>query len=406
MKKISLMYKSRPLGFFIRHALFLGLSALLLAGCGSSPNPTPTALDPAQIAVAALATIQTEYTQTAEAVPPTDAPTVTPIPTETPIRTPPALPVAYQSSLLHSLDTPHTYIADTCEYLQAKWNPNNSPPGTVVMVVMIHGITSGEVDKPNQINAGDLNQLLNDLHEQGFQAINTEQVAGFLESNAKIPSRSVLLISDDRHYAQYFNRNFRPFYEDYGWSVTNAFISHPDTIQLIWDENAALAAEGWVDYQAHGVIHNIPMSDNSTDEFILTELQGSITGIQEHYGNTPLAIIWPGGGFGLRPIATARKLGYRLGFTTNPRGPVMYNWIPITDNHDEQRPAFIPEGEMNDPLMTIPRYTDTDAAGHIDEVRIIGKEAAAYAEQNKAIELEYYDIICAPTYGAMPTLAP
>lgn len=391
---------------YFRHFLVLGLLGVLLTGCGSSTNPTPTPADPAQLVEDAMATIQAEFTQTAEAIPPTDSPTETPIPSPIEIRTPPALPGSYQSSILHPLDTPHTYIADTCEYLNAKWNPNNSAPGTVVMVVMSHSITSGVVDKPYQINAGVLRQLLENLHEQGFQAINTEQLANFLESNAKIPSRSVLLLVDDRHYAQYFNNHFRPFYEKYGWTVTNGFISHPDTLQLIWDENAALAAEGWVDYQAHGVIHNIPMSDNSTDEFLVGELQGSITGIQEHYGNTPIAIIWPGGGFGVRPVQMARKFDYRLGFTTNPRGPIMFNWVPLTDAKDEQRPYFIPEGPVNDPLMTLPRYTDTVAGGHIDEVRVIGKEAAAYAEQNKAVELEYYDIVCAPSYGVIPTLAP
>ena len=395
---------SRRMNF--RFTLVLGLLGILLTGCGSSANPTPTPAEPAQLVEDAMATIQAGFTQTAEAIPPTDSPTETPIPSPTAIRTPPALPAIYQSPILNPLDAPHTYIADTCEYLNAKWNPNNSTPGTVVMVVMIHGITSGVVDKLYQISASDLRKLLEELHEQGFQAINTEQLAGFMESNAKIPPRSVLLISDDRHYAQYFNNNFRPFYEKYGWTVTNGFISHPDTIQLIWDENAALAAEGLVDYQAHGVIHNIPMSDNSSDEYILSELQGSIAGIQEHYGNTPIAIIWPGGGFGLRPIATARELGYRLGFTTNPRGPVMFNWVPLADAKDEMRPAFIADGTMNDPLMTLPRYMDIVAGGHIDEVRIIGKEAAAYAEQNKAVELAYYDIICAPTYGAIPTLVP
>ena len=389
-----------------RYALLFGLLGVLLTGCGSSTNPTPTAADPAQLVEDAMATIQAEFTQTAEAIPPTDFPTETPIPSPTAIRTPPALPANYQSPILHPLDTPHTYIADTCEYLNAKWNPNNSAPGTVVMVVMIHGITSGAVDKLYQINADDLRRLLENLHDQGFQAINTEQLAGFLENNAKIPSRSVLLLVDDRHYGQYFNTHFRPFYEKYGWTVTNGFISHPDTIQLIWDENAALAAEGWVDYQAHGVIHNIPMSNNSSDEYLVSELQGSIAGIQEHYGNTPIAIIWPGGGFGLRPIQVARELDYRLGFTTNPRGPLMFNWIPLTDSKDEQRPYFIVDGTMNDPLMTLPRYMDLVAGGHIDEVRIMGKEAAAYAEQNKAVELEYYDIVCAPTYGAIPTLVP
>ena len=52
--------------------------------------------------------------------------------------------------------------------------------------------------------------------------------------------------------------------------------------------------------------------------------------------------------------------------------------------------------------MTLPRYTDIDARNHIDEVRVIGNEAAAYAEQNKAVELEYYDIVCALTYGPIP----
>ena len=390
----------------LRNTLVLGLVAATLAGCGSSANPAPTALDPAQLAQDAMATIQAEFTQTAEAIPPTPASTETPIPTETPIRTPPALPDMYKSAVLNPLDAPHSYIADTCQYLNAKWNPNNSAPGTVVMVVMIHGITSGAVTKLYQINAGVLRQLLEDFHEQRFEAINTKQLADFMESNAKIPARSVFLVVDDRHYGQYFNKHFRPFYEKYGWQVVNGFISHPDTLQLIWDENAALAVEGVVDYQAHGVIHNVPMSDNSTDEYLMSELQGSITGIQEHYGNTPIAIIWPGGGFGARPVATARSLGYRLGFTTNPRGPLMFNWVPLADSHDEQRPDFISEGIANDPLMVLPRYTDTVAGRYIDEVRIIGKEAGAFAEQNKAVELEYYDIVCAPNYGAIPTLIP
>ena len=30
---------------------------------------------------------------------------------------------------------------------------------------------------------------------------------------------------------------------------------------------------------------------------------------------------------------------------------------------------------------------------------LMGKEAAAYAEQARPIELEYYDIVCSPAYG-------
>jgi hypothetical protein len=39
---------------------------------------------------------------------------------------------------------------------------------------------------------------------------------------------------------------------------------------------------------------------------------------------------------------------------------------------------------------------------NLDAIRNIGNDAAAYAQQNKAAELEYYDIMCAPTLGAIP----
>jgi hypothetical protein len=55
------------------------------------------------------------------------------------------------------------------------------------------------------------------------------------------------------------------------------------------------------------------------------------------------------------------------------------------------------------PLMTLPRYTDITARDNIDAVRAISQEAAAYAEQNKAVELEYYNIVCSSTYGPIPT---
>jgi hypothetical protein len=56
-------------------------------------------------------------------------------------------------------------------------------------------------------------------------------------------------------------------------------------------------------------------------------------------------------------------------------------------------------------LMPILRESLSEM-GMTDTVRIMGNEAAAYAEQNKAVELEYYDIVCAPTLGPIPALAP
>ena len=144
------------------------------------------------------------------------------------------------------------------------------------------------------------------------------------------------------------------------------------------------------------------MNDNSSTAFITGELQGSIDAMKAHFNKTPIAIIWPGGDFGKKPVDAALQYGYKLGFTINPRGPIMFNWIPQEDAPDPMRPSYIPEGPAGNPLMTLPRYWDTDARSHLDTVRNIGDEATAYAQKNKAVELEYYNIVCAPTYGALP----
>ncbi len=269
------------------------------------------------------------------------------------------------------------------------------------MAIMFHGITQEKAERVHDISKQDFKQLMNDLKEQGFEAINATQLADFLDHNAKIPPRSVVLIVDDRHRAESFNEHFRPYYEQWGWQVVNGWISAFGAEDAFLPENVALANEGWVDYQSHGFIHNENMTDSSTDEFLKQELQGSKENLETQFNKTPVAIIWPGGNFGVRPVQAARQYGYRIGFTINPRGPVMYNWVPLSEAQDPARPIFLPEGYVNDPRMVLPRYWPYQVQANLDMVRTIGNEAAAYAEQNKATELEYYDIMCAPTYGAI-----
>lgn len=377
--------------------LTIGLLAVIISACrpAASTAPTPD-----------MSIVMTRAVETAMAgiVTPTPPPTETPLPTATlPPRTPPALPPPFSTGVLDPMDTPHTYVGDTCQYLQDKWNPNNAAPGTIVIVIMFHGINkdTSSLD-PNDITVQDFNKLMNGLKELGFEAINAVQLADFMERNAVISNRAVVLTYDDRHRAEAYE-HFRPYWEQWGWPVINGWISAFGGDDQFLQENVILAAEGWVDYQAHGVIHNTNIVPGSTDEFIYSELQGSIDNLQKYFGKTPIAYIWPGGGFTPRGAQVAREVGYRLGFTVNPRGPFMYNWVPQGDAVDPRRPSYIPEGPVNDPLLTLPRYWPTQVLGQLDTIRVMGNEAAAYAEQNKAVELEYYDIVCAPTYGPIPT---
>lgn len=373
--------------------LTFGLFLILLASC--APAPASPTIDVDAISTQAFQTVLAELQPTETLVP-----TETPLPPPTAVRTPPALPAEFTTGRL--IDTPHTYVQDTCEYLHNKWNSNNAAPGTVVMVVMFHGVTQEQAERVHDISKQDFKLLMDDLKEQGFEAIDATQLADFLDHNAKIPQRSVVLIVDDRHQAESFNEHFRPYYEQWGWKVINGWISAFGGEDAFLQENVALSNEGWVDYQSHGYVHNTNMSDESTDDFLTGELQGSITNLQTYFNKTPIAIIWPGGNFGIRPAQFARQFGYRLGFTINPRGPVMYNWIPLADQPDPARPIYLDEGYVNDPRMVIPRYWPYQVRSELDNVRNIGKEAAAYAEQNRATELEYYDIVCAPEMGALP----
>ncbi len=336
-----------------------------------------------------------------ETAAPASTQTKTPLP-----RTPPALPPPFtlapplESDILHPLDTPHTYLDDPCQYLHDKWTPGNAAPGTIVIIIMFRGIVKGETGDPSAISAKNFSRIVKALHEQGFQAITAAQLADFLDHNAEIPPRSVLLLVDDRRQAGYFDSHFRSLYEGWGWPVVNAWSSAEDgTRTVTLSGNIALASEGWVDYQTQAPSH---ANKKASPETIASEFEASRDDLQQNFDATPVAVIWPDSGFDLQSIEIAREYDYRLGFTSNPRGPVMYNWVPLTDQDDPKRPNYFPEGEINDPRMTLPRYWPYQVLDKLDSVRIMGNEARDYAEQNKATELEYYDIVCASTYGPIP----
>ncbi|MBI5822650.1 MAG: hypothetical protein HZB18_01385 [Chloroflexi bacterium] len=313
------------------------------------------------------------------------------------------LPSTFQTALLNPLDAPHTYADDTCRYLRNKWNPLNAKPGTIVLILMVGRIQTGAVTEPDGINVVDFMKTMQELKFQGFEAIDMREFLFFIERNIIIPPRSVLIIQDGNYEEEYYYKNYREYWENWKWPVVNGWQSDPDTPQTLWQENINMEKEGWVDHQSQGVTPQTKLSDESAKTVIARELQGALDAFGYNYGKTPYALIWPNGGFGQRPVEAARLLEYQLGFTANSRGPVMYNWIPLADEADPERPGYLPEGQINDPLMTLPRYRVNDVFTAIDQIRIIGEEAAAYAQASREIEHKYYEIVCSETYGPMPT---
>jgi hypothetical protein len=377
----------------MRQTLIFIFMLFFLVGCAGATLPAVLPTDSATLAPSVMFTPTPTLTLT---------PTVTITPTETAIRTPPALPGPFQTSLQNPVDPPHTYFSNSCQYLKDKWTSTNSVPGTTMITIMFHSISETESSGGRYISKSDFNKLMKNLLDYGFQAINMTQAAAFMEHNAKIPPLSVLLIVDDRPGIDTFNLYFRPLWDKYQWPLISAWISTPQNTAELWQQQTDLEQEGWVDHQAHGVLHNAPMWPGVSDAYIQSELEGSIEAFKLHFNKVPIAIIWPGGGFSTHSVLIAQQLGYQLGFTTSARGPVMFNWVPLGDAVTPVHGGWAPEGPMNAPLLLLPRYWDTDTIRHLGDVIKISQDAKAYAEQNKAIEQDYYDIVCSPNLGPLP----
>lgn len=315
----------------------------------------------------------------------------------------PPLPGRFQTNLLNPLDKPHAYVEETCRYLRNKWNPLNAMPGTVVMIILIKNINPGTGDLPDSVSVVEFFELMDQLHAQGFEAINTDQLQAFMERNVEIPPRSVMLIQDGNQGLEYYDKYFREYFFMWGWPVTNGWISTPNVDANLLAENFVLEYEGFIDHQARGVSPDALLSDDSAKVIIARELQGSLTGFADQFGKTPTAILWPNGGFGMRPIEAARQLRFKLGFTNNARGPIMYNWVPLGDAVDLERPDLTPEGLIDEPLMTLPTYSPQEALEAIDTARAVGKAAGEFAQANKEAEYKYYEVVCEEEYGPMPT---
>lgn len=315
----------------------------------------------------------------------------------------PPLPGMFTTGLLNPLDTPHTYVEETCRYLRNKWNPLNAAPGTVVMIILVKNINPGTGDLPDSVSVVEFFELMDQLRAQGFEAVNTDQLQAFIERNVEIPPRSFLLIQDGNQGVEYYDKYFREYFFMYGWTVTNGWVSEREVDASLLAENFTLEYEGFIDHQARGITPNARLTDDSAKVIIARELQGSLTGFADQFGKTPTAILWPNGGFGMRPIEAARQLRFKLGFTNNLRGPIMYNWVPLGDAVDPERPGLIPEGLINDPPMTLPVFSPTEALAAIDAARAIGKAAGEYASSNKEAEYKYYEVVCEEEYGPMPT---
>ena len=280
---------------------------------------------------------------------------------------------------------PVSYLDNTCQYLEARWDENKSKPGTIVVPIMFHSIAKPgrEITDSSTISTAYFEYFMETAKEMGFSTITVDELVGFLEDNQAIPEKSMILILDDRRPG--VTELFMPYLEEYDWTLTLAWPTTDNSSETLWERMISLAASGRLDVQSHGHDH-IYIQDYTLKEEIEEEVYKSFEVIQSRFGPPPQAFIWPGGNFTGPAIDLARDAGFELGFTVYSRGPLMFNWIPLGE----------PEIAMEDPLMVLPRYWSTAADVALEQAIAVSDEAKQHAEAVEAAELQYYHFYCQP----------
>lgn len=372
----------------MRRILICILPLLALAACNlpsqlDGPSPQPSS-SPTPFAPAAASA--------------TPAATLTPAATATQPGPPAPQPQPFESSLLRAGIQPVAYISDQCEYLQKRWDPAGSLPGTVVAVVMYHSVLPGNTQPSlsQDINAETFQAIIATAERLGFETVTTDELLRFLTENAKIPARSMMLILDDRRPGT-AEQYFQPINEENGWTTTLAWIIG-DTDQRqgeragesLWDWIERLNETGYFDLQSHGLNH-IPITEGLDPDLVRSELNDNIPIMRQHFGRRPVAHIWAGGNYTALGVSVAEEAGYQLGFTIHSRGPLQFNWIP----QGEQERA------IGSPLLLLPRFWDTAAVLNLEQTAQIGDAAQQYARENYAAEAAWFSQNCA---GSLPAL--
>ncbi len=305
--------------------------------------------------------------------------------------TPEPLPV-FQSRELRPGVSPRTYITNTCTYLSRKWGLDASPPGTVVVPIMFHSIVeSGRIiSDPKDISEDQFRDYVQYAQYLGFETITSAQLLDFLENNAVIPARSMIIILDDRRPGVVRDR-FMPVLQANEWMLTLAYIANPNEMQWAMDEIKRLYQSGRLEVQSHGYSGDLYIVEQTSEEEIRAEILDSTPVLTENFGQTPIAFIWPGGNFTALSVRIAREGGYRLGFTAYSRGPLLYNWIPQGEL----------EQAIGDPLMLLPRAWSNAMPVNLDEGLRVSQQAEAEARQQYPSEAEYFRTYCG---GELPPL--
>lgn len=226
--------------------------------------------------------------------------------------------------------------------------PESLPKGIYyrdqVAVLMYHHLSEQPMPQfPWVLSAGQFEEQMKLLGQEGFHVITMEQYREFMLNNGSVPDNAVLLTFDDG-YESFYKLAF-PILKKYGYTAVNfvivSTIDHPDkhsVPKLTWEQMREMKQEGMGFYSHTYNLHHYGIVDAEggerpaassllytndenrnelNDEYynrVMHDLAKAEHRLKEELGNTDSAIAFPYGSYNDRLLAASDYLGIQLKF--------------------------------------------------------------------------------------------
>lgn len=205
-----------------------------------------------------------------------------------------------------------------------------------IPVLYYHSVNEAESNEVT-ISPEKLRRELQYIKEQGYITLTIDQVNEYIQNNAKIPEKSILITFDDG-YMDNYTEAF-PILKELNMTATifcitssldgSYYMSH-EAIKEMYDYGISI--------QSHTVNH-LHLDTLSYDEQ-LKELKKSKEELESIIGNEVISIAFPFGDYNKDTVKAAEAAGYKLAFTTNQglsnqkTSPLELNRIYISSAYD------------------------------------------------------------------------
>lgn len=257
-------------------------------------------------------------------------------------------------TLLLSLFLSGTLLANSSGAFAVE-HPSTQPPQppqpTQVPVIIYHHLApEPEVGNPSVVTTAEFQQQMAWLQAAGFQPITTGELGAWLEQQAPLPPRPVLVSFDDGYQSNY--ELAYPILKEMHWKATLFLVTSkvgrtPGKYPYVtWEQLTEMTQSQVFEVQAHA--HNGHQEIDGTPAYILwseEEIRQDLQAIQQELTSHNLpaatALAYPYGAYDAETIQAATTVGLKWAFTGGYNfvrqgdAPLTLKRLSVTPGYDQ-----------------------------------------------------------------------